>query len=103
MMRAMSPHGNGKQRLATALRPCGPVLDARAAERAREIVAETAWTPELERAWPALAPVFGASPYLAGLARRDPQRLADLLADDPDVRLADILERTTRPRRRCGS
>jgi len=90
----MNAGGTDKRAMAVDLRPCGPVLDAKAAERAREIVAETVWTPELERAWPALAPVFGASPYLAGLARRDPQRLADLLADDPDARLANILART---------
>jgi len=80
--------------LADVLRPCGPVLDSKAAERAREIVADRAWTPDLERAWPALAPVFGASPYLASLARRNPERLSALLADDPDARLADILGRT---------
>jgi len=80
--------------MAANLRPSGPVLDAKAAERAREIIAEKAWTPQLEQAWPALAPVFGASPYLAGLARRDPKRLAALLADDPDRRLDDILRRT---------
>jgi len=94
MMRAMSPGGIEKRRLASDLRPCGPVVDAKAAERAREVVAETVWTVELERTWPALAPIFAASPYLSGLARRDPQRLADLLADDPDARLADILART---------
>jgi glutamate-ammonia-ligase adenylyltransferase len=81
-------------RLSESLKPCGPVLDAKAAERAREIVADRVWTRELEGAWPALAPVFGASPYLASLARRNPERLASLLADDPDVRLADILART---------
>ncbi|MEW5685125.1 MAG: bifunctional [glutamine synthetase] adenylyltransferase/[glutamine synthetase]-adenylyl-L-tyrosine phosphorylase [Pseudomonadota bacterium] len=80
--------------IAEALKPCGPVLDQRAADRAREIVSGTVWTPELETAWPALAPVFGASAYLASLARRNPQRLADLLASDPDARLADILART---------
>ncbi|MCW5759883.1 MAG: bifunctional [glutamine synthetase] adenylyltransferase/[glutamine synthetase]-adenylyl-L-tyrosine phosphorylase [Phenylobacterium sp.] len=80
--------------LASVLTPCGPVLDAKAAERAREIIAGVTWTPELETAWPALAPVFGASPYLASLARRNPARLASLLADDPDKRLADILART---------
>ncbi len=90
----MSPEGSGTQRLAGRLRPCGPVLDAKAAERAREIVADRVWTPELETAWPALAPVFGASPYLASLARRDPPRLAALLADDPETRLASILART---------
>ena len=46
--------------MAARLKPCGPVVDAKAAERAREIVAETVWTPELEAAWPALAPIFGA-------------------------------------------
>ncbi|MBU1376018.1 MAG: bifunctional [glutamine synthetase] adenylyltransferase/[glutamine synthetase]-adenylyl-L-tyrosine phosphorylase [Alphaproteobacteria bacterium] len=80
--------------MAANLRPSGPVLDAKAAERLRGVIAERIWTPELEQAWPALAPVFGASSYLAGLARRDPKRLAGLLADDPDARLADILRRT---------
>jgi glutamate-ammonia-ligase adenylyltransferase len=80
--------------MAANLRPSGPVLDARAAERLRGVIAERVWTPELEQAWPALAPVFGASPYLAGLARRAPERLAALLADDPQARLADILNRT---------
>ncbi|HET6969927.1 MAG TPA: glutamine-synthetase adenylyltransferase, partial [Phenylobacterium sp.] len=80
--------------LGASLKPCGPVLDAKAAERARDIVAETVWSPTLEAAWPALAPVFGASPYLAGLARRDPERLDALLVSDPDARLADILART---------
>ncbi|WP_293484929.1 bifunctional [glutamine synthetase] adenylyltransferase/[glutamine synthetase]-adenylyl-L-tyrosine phosphorylase [Phenylobacterium sp.] len=90
----MSPATPGTQRLAARLRPCGPVLDAKAAERAREIIADVVWTPALEAAWSALAPVFGASPYLASLARRDPARLAALLADDPDLRLEDILART---------
>src|SRR5258706_14747706 len=80
--------------LADRLRPCGPVIDAKAAGRAREAIAATLWTPVLEQAWPALAPVFAASPYLAGLARRDPRRLADLLSADPDARLAGILART---------
>jgi len=80
--------------LADRVQPCGPVLDDKAAERLRGVVADRAWTPELERAWPALVPVFGASPYLAGLARRDPRRLADLVASDPDARLDDILART---------
>jgi glutamate-ammonia-ligase adenylyltransferase len=81
-------------KLGEQLRPCGPVIDPKAAERAREIIAETVWTSAVEAAWPALAPVFGASTYLASLARRDPERLADLLACDPDARLADILART---------
>ena len=80
--------------LAEAITPCGPVLDAKAAERLRGVVAEAVWTPALELAWPALAPVFGASPYLASLVRRNPKRLAELLEADPAERLDDILVRT---------
>ena len=65
-----------------------------AAERAREVVAESVWSQALAAAWPALAPVFGASPYLASLARRDPERLASLLAAPPDARLESLLART---------
>jgi len=90
----MRENGTEKRPMAANLQPCGPVLDEKAAERLRTWVAEAGWTPELEQAWPALAPVFGASSYLAGLARRNPARLASLLADDPDARLADILRRT---------
>ena len=41
--------------LADVLQPCGPVLDAKAAERLRGHVAMQVWTPGLEAAWPALA------------------------------------------------
>src|SRR5262245_53039600 len=75
--------------LLDALRPCGPVIDEKAAERTRGRLGETA-----EAAWPVLAPVFGASPYLAGLAARDPARLAALLQAEPQARLDDILART---------
>ncbi|THD79832.1 MAG: bifunctional [glutamine synthetase] adenylyltransferase/[glutamine synthetase]-adenylyl-L-tyrosine phosphorylase [Phenylobacterium sp.] len=81
--------------LGSQIRPCGPVLDAKAAARAREVIAEAGWPRVLDEAWAALAPVFGASAYLASLARRDPGRLARLLAAEPDARLADILARTT--------
>jgi len=80
--------------LGEQLRPCGPVVDAKAAERTREIIADGLWTPRLEAAWPALAPVFAASWYLTGLARRDPERLDALLAADPDARLAGLLAGT---------
>lgn len=84
--------------LKDVLRPCGPVADPKAADRARNFLTEPAardgWSDLLEQAWPALAPVFGASPYLTGLARRDPGRLAALLTSDPDVRFADLLART---------
>ncbi|MDE2486347.1 MAG: glutamine-synthetase adenylyltransferase, partial [Alphaproteobacteria bacterium] len=82
--------------LVDQITPCGPVVDRKAAERAREIIAETVWDDRLAQAWPSLEPVFGASPYLASLARRDPERLASLLAEEPDARLASILARTTR-------
>jgi glutamate-ammonia-ligase adenylyltransferase len=72
------------------MRPCGPVADAKAAARTHEMLGDA---PAVAAAWPALAPIFGASSYLAGLARRDPARLAVLLASDPDARLADLLAR----------
>ncbi|MGH6910925.1 MAG: bifunctional [glutamine synthetase] adenylyltransferase/[glutamine synthetase]-adenylyl-L-tyrosine phosphorylase, partial [Phenylobacterium sp.] len=81
-------------RLVDQMKPCGPVADEKAAERASNVVAEALGPELLETAWPALAPIFGASPYLVSLARRDPRRLAELLAGDPDARLGDILGRT---------
>ena len=84
--------------LGSRLVPCGPVVDAEAAARAHERLVEAAreggWDDRLEAAWPALAPAFAAAPYLAGLARRWPDRLAAILADAPEARLADILART---------
>ena len=84
--------------LADSLRPCGPVADPKAAERTHEVLSQTAdkggWRGRLDAAWPALAPVFGTSPYLSGLARRWPAMLGDLLAADADERFADILART---------
>ena len=91
-------------RLIDAIRPCGPIADEKAAERARNVLEEAAardsWSAELERAWPALAPVFGASSYLTGLVRRDPGRLRDLLDSEPQVRLvqrfrAELVEHTS--------
>ncbi len=81
--------------LAQQLSPCGPVVDEKAAARIRTFIAQTVWSDRLETAWPALAPVFAASPYLASLARRNPARLDALLADDPQARLACILARTS--------
>lgn len=80
--------------LADQLKPCGPVVDEKAAARIRGAVAAALWTDRLEQAWPALAPVFAASPYLASLARRDPARLDAILGDAPQARLDDILART---------
>ena len=81
-------------RLADRLSPCGPILDAKAAERTRELLADRIGGEALETAWPALAPVFGASPYLAGLARRRPAALRETLEGDPEDRLGDILQLT---------
>jgi glutamate-ammonia-ligase adenylyltransferase len=84
--------------LGSLLKPCGPVLDAAAAERAREILTDAAqaegWTGTLEGAWPALEPVFAASPYLAGLTRRSPERLRGILESPADVRLEALLADT---------
>jgi glutamate-ammonia-ligase adenylyltransferase len=73
------------------MRPCGPVVDAKAARLTHEAAGHL---PAVDAAWPALEPVFGAAPYLAGLARRDPARLAAILADEPEARLEDLLGRT---------
>jgi [glutamine synthetase] adenylyltransferase / [glutamine synthetase]-adenylyl-L-tyrosine phosphorylase len=81
-----------------ALKPCGPVVDGGAASRAHERLSEAAaeggWTAILEAAWPALAPVFSASPYLFGLARRWPEMLYKVLKDGPEARLEAVLAAT---------
>jgi glutamate-ammonia-ligase adenylyltransferase len=80
-------------RLADRLIPCGPVLDAKAAERAHEAIAKRVGEAlgGVDAAWPALAPVFSASSYLASLARRDGKRLPRILEGDPDQNLTTIL------------
>ena len=84
--------------LAERLQQCGPVRDAEAAARQHERLAEAAdadgWRATLDAAWTALEPVFAASPYLAGLARRWPDRLRRMLDADPEARLAEILAAT---------
>lgn len=79
--------------LGPRLAPCGPVLDAKAAERAHEAIAKRAGEAMggVDAAWAALAPVFAASPYLAGLARRDGRRLPRILEGDPDQALVQVL------------
>ncbi len=81
-------------KLFEVMTPCGPVADEKAAARTLASLGEGQGSERLATAWPSLAPIFGASSYLAGLARRDPKRLDDLLADDPEARLGDILART---------
>ena len=84
--------------LVLSLKPCGPATDVRAGENAREALAEAAeaggWLSTLDAAWPALEPVFSASPYLTGLARRRPEQLRRILAADPADRLEAILAQT---------
>ncbi|HEY2048812.1 MAG TPA: bifunctional [glutamine synthetase] adenylyltransferase/[glutamine synthetase]-adenylyl-L-tyrosine phosphorylase [Caulobacteraceae bacterium] len=80
--------------LGELIRPCGPVLDADAAARARERLDGGAASTDADKAWDALAPVFAASPYLSGLATRAPERLATLLRADPAASLERILEQT---------
>jgi len=81
--------------LVDQLAPCGPVVDEKAAGRAMERLAPAAeragWAASLNRAWPALAPVFGASPYLAALATRAPDRLRRVLSDAPEHSLEELL------------
>ncbi len=80
------------------LTPCGPVIDRRAAERIRGVLEAAAgaggWAEALTAAWPALEPVFGASPYLAGLVRQRPERIGAILTEAPQTRLATILSET---------
>ena len=84
--------------LARALQPCGPVLDTALADRAFEALdkaaADDGWSDRLDAARAALAPVFAASPYLAGLARRRPAQLATLLAETAADARARILAET---------
>ncbi len=84
--------------LAEQIVACGPVVDAKAAGRARERLGPAAeaggWVDLLRQAWPALEPVFAASPYLAGLSNRAPDRLRRVLAEAPEARLAAVLAAT---------
>jgi len=84
--------------LVNLLAPCGPVLDAAAADRVFDLLSAAAaaqgWAEVLALAEPALRPVFAAAPYLASLARLAPERLAVILSQPPQRRLEDILART---------
>lgn len=84
--------------LGETIRACGPVIDAAALARVMEGLVEAAdaggWRTLLDRSAPALEPVVAASPYLAGLVRRGPERLRATLMEDPEVRLGAILAAT---------
>ncbi|MDR3507420.1 MAG: bifunctional [glutamine synthetase] adenylyltransferase/[glutamine synthetase]-adenylyl-L-tyrosine phosphorylase [Caulobacteraceae bacterium] len=81
--------------LAQSLRPCGPVIDLAAVQRAFETLtpaaAEQGWSERLAEARAALEPVFSASPYLASLARQRPPMLGEVLAVSPEASLTRIL------------
>ena len=87
-------------RLMDQMAPCGPVIDAGAAARAFDRLEPSAegagWAADLRHAWPALAPVFGASPYLAALATRAPERLHRVLCDRPETCLDALLKATAK-------
>jgi glutamate-ammonia-ligase adenylyltransferase len=89
---------SGQAVLARSLAPCGPIVDAGLADRTFEALDKAAdadgWRDLLDAARAALAPVFAASPYLAGLARRRPARLAGLLAETAQEARARILAET---------
>lgn len=84
--------------LVRSLATAGPVANPVAADRLLETLIEAAnadgWRDALDAAWPALAPVAGASPYLAGLMRRRPAHLRSLLEADPVEALERIIRDT---------
>ncbi len=86
------------QPLRDVIRPPGPVADSEAEGRAHSRLAQAAETAEwgdvLEGAWPALAPIFSASPYLFGIARRWPDSLRATLEQDASDRLDAIIAAT---------
>ena len=90
--------GAPERPLYRVLKPCGPVVDPAAADRVRAAASEAFDGAEgadiLQTAWPALRPVFGASPYLGGLARLAPARLERLLRNGPATSLEAILAAT---------
>ncbi|MBW3616262.1 MAG: bifunctional [glutamine synthetase] adenylyltransferase/[glutamine synthetase]-adenylyl-L-tyrosine phosphorylase [Proteobacteria bacterium] len=74
--------------LASSLRPCGPVVDGEAASRIREALPPS---EVLAAAWPALAPVAAAAPYLARLMQQRPEGLVRTLELSPEARSAEIV------------
>jgi glutamate-ammonia-ligase adenylyltransferase len=79
--------------LVELLRPCGPIVDPRAAERARQSLSEALESggAAVWEGWEALAPVFSASPYLTRLAVRGAAALDRLLSRDPSGVLEEII------------
>ena len=92
-----------KETLYRIIKPCGPVIDGRAGDRAREALethaAAAGWSDVLTVAWPALVPIFSASPYLAALATREPDRLRRISDEHSRRVLEHTLGRRERMRR----
>lgn len=82
-------------RLVDRLRRPGPTVDPGTASQTLSVIAEAAaeqgWDETFELAEPRLEPVVSASPYLAALCRRWPERLRTILEDAPGPRLETIL------------
>ncbi len=87
---------NAGTSLGDHLAPCGPVIDPAAADRIHDRLSQAAnvggWRPRLDAAWPALRPVFAASPYLASLAVRSPDRLHRTIRLPADQHLQQLLD-----------
>ncbi|MBW8735362.1 MAG: glutamine-synthetase adenylyltransferase, partial [Asticcacaulis sp.] len=81
--------------LVDRLHPCGPIINDTAAGYVMEALYEVAraegWRDVLQQAEAALRPIVAASPYLAGIMKRDPQRLRETLISPPEARLRAIL------------
>ena len=75
--------------LGEVMRPCGPVVDPAAAEA---IYPRFSGAPAVLKAWPAVAPVAAAAPYLARLIASDPERLSRLLSEEPQAASARIVD-----------
>ncbi len=90
---------NGANPLGDDIVPCGPVIDAAAADRVHDILSQAAnaggWGLRLDASWPALRPVFAASPYLASLAVRSPDRLHRTLSSSAGRHLEGLLTATS--------
>lgn len=86
-------------RLQDLLKVNFPATNIHAASRLHEFLQRHArahdWAQTLELAWPALEPIFSATPYLASLAKAIPSRLKQILQSNPDDHLALIIQKTT--------
>jgi glutamate-ammonia-ligase adenylyltransferase len=91
----VSTPSNAASPLGDILAVCGPVTSPEAAARAYERLSESAevagWRGRLEASWPALEPVFAASPYLASLSVRSPERLRRTLSRPAGEQLERLL------------